>query len=264
MSVKLIGASVDRVEDPRLLTGRGRFVDDVVAPRMLHAAFLRSVVPHGRLDAIDTSAAMALPGVAAVLTAKDLAEVCASISQQGPPGLRTPVFTVLATDRVRFVGDPIAIVIADSRYLAEDACDLVELDITALPPLTSAEAALAPGAPRLYDDLADNYAYAAHFEYGDVAAMFSDAPRIIRHTFRQHRHAGVPMETRGGWPTTTRTRVSWSTGPPTKRLTRCACSCRACSASPSTGPPFCVATSAGPSGRRGRQAGRTWPCAPPA
>ncbi len=198
MSVKLIGASVDRVEDPRLLTGRGRFVDDVVAPRMLHAAFLRSVVPHGRLEAIDTAAAAALPGVVAVLTAKDLAGVCASISQQGPPGLRTPVFTVLATDHVRFVGDPIAIVIAESRYLAEDACDLVELDITALPPLTSAEAALEPGAPRLYDDLEDNYAYAAHFEYGDVAAMFSEAPRIIRHTFRQHRHAGVPMETRGG------------------------------------------------------------------
>jgi len=198
VSAKLIGASVDRVEDPRLLTGRGHFVDDAALPRMLHAAFLRSVVPHGRLDAIDTSAAAALPGVVAVLTAADLSAICKPISQQGPPGLRTPVFFPLATDRVRFVGDPIAIVVADSRYIAEDACDLVELDITPLPPLTSADDALDPGAPRLYDDLPDNHAYAAHFEYGDVGAVFADAPRVIRHTFRQHRHAGVPMETRGG------------------------------------------------------------------
>src|SRR5579864_1458238 len=101
VSAKLIGATVNRVEDPRLLTGRGRFVDDVTLPGMLHAAFVRSVVPHGHLVAVDTTGAAALPGVVAVLTAKDLSAICAPIRQQGPPGLQTPAFTALATDRVR-------------------------------------------------------------------------------------------------------------------------------------------------------------------
>ncbi|HWW43686.1 MAG TPA: xanthine dehydrogenase family protein molybdopterin-binding subunit, partial [Acidimicrobiia bacterium] len=198
MATKLIGATVNRVEDPRLLTGRGRFVDDVTLPGMLHAAFVRSVVPHGHLVAVDTTGAAALPGVVAVLTAKDLSALCAPIRQQGPPGLQTPAFTALATDRVRFVGDPVAVVIADSRYLAEDGCDLVAVDVEPLPAPISAEAALAPDAPRLYDELPDNEAYARRFDYGDVDAAFATAHRVIRHTFRQHRHAAVPMETRGG------------------------------------------------------------------
>ncbi|HZQ56487.1 MAG TPA: xanthine dehydrogenase family protein molybdopterin-binding subunit [Acidimicrobiales bacterium] len=198
MSVKFIGATVNRVEDPRLLTGRGRFVDDVRLPGMLHAAFVRSTVPHGRVTNVDAAAARALPGVVAVLTASDLNGVCAPLQQQGPPQLRTPVFHVLATDRVRFVGDPLAIVIAESRYVAEDACDLVVVDIEPLPPIASAADALQPGAARLYDELPDNIAYFGEFDYGDVDAAFAGATRVVRHTFAQHRYAGVPMETRGG------------------------------------------------------------------
>ena len=198
MSVKFIGATVNRVEDPRLLTGRGRFVDDVRFPGMAHAAFVRSTVPHGRIVGIDTSAARALPGVVAVLTAADLDGVCAPLQQQGPPQLRTPVFHALTPDRVRFVGDPVAIVVAESRYLAEDACDLVVVDIDPLPVVASAPAALGPGAPLLYDELEDNAAYLGEFTYGDVGAAFACAAHVVRHTFRQHRYAGVPMETRGG------------------------------------------------------------------
>lgn len=198
VSAKLIGATVNRVEDPRLLTGRGRFVDDVRLPGMLHAAFVRSTAPHGRLLGVDASLAREAPGVVAVLTAADLAAVCAPLRQQGPPGLRTPEYHVLATDRVRFVGDPVAIVVAESRYLAEDACDLVVVDIEALPPVAAAGPALDDGAPRLYDELPDNLAYARDFDYGDVEAAFSGAFRVVQHTFRQHRYAGVPMETRGG------------------------------------------------------------------
>ncbi len=198
VSAKLIGATVNRVEDPRLLTGRGRFVDDVRLPGMLHAAFVRSTVPHGRITGINAAHALALPGVVAVLTAADLAAVCAPLRQAGPPGLRTPEFRVLATDRARFVGDPVAVVVAESRYVAEDACDLVVIGIDPLPPLVSAADALAPGAPRLYDELDDNLAYSRDFDYGDVDAAFEGAPFVVRHTFRQHRYAGVPMETRGG------------------------------------------------------------------
>jgi carbon-monoxide dehydrogenase large subunit len=198
VSAKLIGATVNRVEDPRLLTGRGRFVDDVRLPGTLHAAFVRSTAPHGLLVRIDAARAREAPGVVAVLAAADLAAVCAPLRQQGPLGLRTPEFHVLATDRVRFVGDPIAIVVAESRYLAEDACDLVVVDVDALPPVAGAASALADGAPRLYDELPDNFAYARDFEYGEVEAAFAGAFRVVRHTFRQHRYAGVPMETRGG------------------------------------------------------------------
>jgi carbon-monoxide dehydrogenase large subunit len=198
VSAKLLGATVHRVEDPRLLTGRGRFVDDVRLPGMLHGAFVRSSVPHGSLTGIDASRARALPGVVAVLTAADLRRVCAPLRQQGPPGLRTPEFHVLATDRVRFVGDPVAIVVAESRYLAEDACDLVVVDIEALPPLASAADALAAGAPRLYDELPDNLAYERDFDYGDVDAAFAGAFAVVRRAFHQHRYAGVPLETRGG------------------------------------------------------------------
>jgi carbon-monoxide dehydrogenase large subunit len=198
VSAKLIGATVNRVEDPRLLTGRGRFVDDVRVPAMLHAAFVRSTVPHGRVRGVDVSRALALPGVVAVLTAADLAGLCAPLRQQGPPGLRTPEFHVLATDRVRFVGDPVAIAVAESRYLAEDACDLVVVDVDALAPVPSAEVALGPGAPLLYDELGDNLAYARDFDYGDVDGAFAGAHTVVRHTFRQHRFAGAPLETRGG------------------------------------------------------------------
>jgi carbon-monoxide dehydrogenase large subunit len=195
---RLIGTSVRRVEDPRLLSGQGRFVDDVTVPGMLHAAFLRSDQPHARIRSIDTTAASAVTGVAGVFTGDDIAGLVAPMQQVGPPGLRTPAFYPLAVGKVRYVGDLVAVVVANSRYVAEDACDLIEVDYEPLPPVPDAATAMAGGAPLLYEELGENVGYSDHWDYGDVGSAFSKASRVFDHTFTQHRYANVPMEARGG------------------------------------------------------------------
>src|ERR1700741_3260539 len=126
------GASIKRSEDPRILTGAGRYVDDIKLPGMLHAAFVRSPLVHARVLAVDVSAAQALPGVVAVLTGADLEAM--TVPGQDPlyalmgAGGPMPEYTLLATDKVRFVGDPVAVVVAETRYLAGDGCGLVEGD----------------------------------------------------------------------------------------------------------------------------------------
>ena len=115
MVARLTGTSVQRVEDPRILTGRGRYVDDVTLPGMLHAAFVRSPFPHARVGGIDVAEALAVPGVRAVLTAADLDGVATDLTPVGPPDLLLAPFPALARDTVRLVGDPVAIVLADSR-----------------------------------------------------------------------------------------------------------------------------------------------------
>ena len=126
--MRMIGTSIQRVEDDRVLTGRGRYVDDVVLPGMLHAAFLRSPHPHARSGRIDTTAASAMPGVVSILTGTDMQRLSNPMTIQMLPGYKSPAFFGLATDTVRFVGDPVAIVIAESRYVAEDARDALEVD----------------------------------------------------------------------------------------------------------------------------------------
>ena len=196
------GASIKRSEDPRILTGGGRYVDDVKLPGMLHAAFVRSPLPHARVLAVDVSAALALPGVAGVFTGADIE----AITVPGPDALMTlmgatgpaPEFTLLATDKVRFVGDPVAVVIAESRYVAEDGCDLVEVDYEDLPPVASAVVALDAGSPPLFANLGNNIASPhRRREFGDVAGTFAGADRIAEFRVDVHRHQNVPMEGRG-------------------------------------------------------------------
>ena len=196
------GASVKRSEDPRILTGRGRYVDDVKLPGMLHAAFVRSPLAHGRVLAVDASAARALPGVVAVLTGADLE----AMTVRGPDPLLammggggpTPEYSLLATDKVRLVGDPVAVVIAESRYLAEDGCELVEVDYEDLPPVASAAVALDAGSPPVFANLGNNI-IGPHkrSEFGDVAGTFAAADRIAEFHIDVHRHQNVPMEGRG-------------------------------------------------------------------
>ena len=196
------GASIKRSEDPRILTGRGRYVDDVKLPGMLHAAFVRSPLAHARVLAVDVSAARALPGVVLVLTGADLEAV--TVPGQDPlfammgGGGPAPEYTLLATDKVRLVGDPVAIVVAESRYLAEDGCDLVEVDYEDLPPVASAAVALDPGSPPLFADLGDNI-LGPHkrSEFGDVDGAFAAADRVAEYHIDLHRHQNVPMEGRG-------------------------------------------------------------------
>ena len=196
------GASIKRSEDPRILTGRGRYVDDLKLPGMLHAAFVRSPLAHGRVLAVDASAAQALPGVVLVLTGADLEAVTVPgqdplFAMMGGDGPK-PEYTLLATDKVRFVGDPVVIVVAESRYLAEDGCDLVEVDYEDLPPVVSAAVALDAGSPRLFDNLGDNI-IGPHkrSEFGDVAGTFAAADRVAEFRIDVHRHQNVPMEGRG-------------------------------------------------------------------
>jgi carbon-monoxide dehydrogenase large subunit len=195
------GTSIKRSEDPRILTGTGRYVDDIKLPGMLHAAFVRSPLAHGRVLSVDASAARELPGVVAVLTGADLED----ITVPGPDALLglmgwkgpTPEFSLLATDKVRLVGDPVAVVIAESRYLAEDGCELVEVDYDDLPPVVDAAFALDPSSPPLFENLGDNIARPhSRSESGDVESTFADADRIFEFHIDVHRHQNVPMEGR--------------------------------------------------------------------
>ncbi len=196
------GASIKRSEDPRILTGAGRYVDDIKLPGMLHAAFVRSPMAHARVLSVDASAALALPGVVAVLTGAELE----AMTVPGPDALMalmgwagpTPEFTLLATDKVRLVGDPVAVVIAESRYIAEDGCELVEVEYDDLPPVMDAAFALDPGSPPLFANLGDNIArlHSRH-EFGDVSATFAHADRVTDFHIDVHRHQNVPMEGRG-------------------------------------------------------------------
>jgi carbon-monoxide dehydrogenase large subunit len=196
------GASIRRSEDPRILTGAGRYVDDIKLPGMLHAAFVRSPLAHARVLAVDASAARTLPGVAAVLTGAELE----AMTVPGPDALvallggagPTPEFTLLATDKVRLVGDPVAVVIAESRYLAEDGCELVDVEYEGLPPVASAAFALDPGSPPLFANLGNNIARPhSRNEFGDVPATFAGADRVFDFQIDVHRHQNVPMEGRG-------------------------------------------------------------------
>jgi aerobic carbon-monoxide dehydrogenase large subunit len=196
------GASIKRSEDPRILTGAGRYIDDVKLPGMLHAAFVRSPLAHARVLSVDVSAARELPGVVAAFTGADLE----TMTVPGPDALMalmgwtgpTPQFTLIATDKVRFVGDPVAIVIAESRYLAEDGCELVAVEYEDLPPVATAAVALDPGSPPLFDNLGDNIASPrSRSEFGDLSATFARADRVLDFHIDVHRHQNVPMEGRG-------------------------------------------------------------------
>lgn len=219
IGARSIGASVKRVEDPRILTGQGRYVDDVVLPGMLHAAFLRSQVPHGRLLSLDVSEARQLPGVHAVYTGEDMqrlthaAQAGAVSGLNLAPGMKSPSVHALVTDKVRYVGDPIALVVAESRYIAEDALELIVEDIEMLDPIVGYDDALDPAKPALFEELGDNVNMTAALGFGDIDAAFAKADRVVRATVHVHRHQPVPMETRGtiaSWDTEAGQLTIWS------------------------------------------------------
>jgi len=194
----LIGASVTRREDPRLLTGRGGYVGDVRLPGMLHAAVVRSPHAHARIRRIDAGAARALPGVALVAAAADLGDVKPIPIRLGPrPALRPFLQPPLARQRVRYVGEPVALVVAGDRYLAEDAADLVAVEYEALPAVAAGERALEPDAPVLHDGDAGNLAARLETVVGDPDTALAAAEIRIRQRLTVQRHTGVPLETRG-------------------------------------------------------------------
>jgi carbon-monoxide dehydrogenase large subunit len=197
LNPQLVGARVPRVEDPRLLTGRGRYVADIALPGMLHCTFVRSTLAHGKIRSIDTAEAKALPGVHAVWTGAEVTPLTGGIpGGLQIEGMRTTMQPALAAEEVRFVGEPLAVVVADSRHVAEDAAALIAVDIEPLPAVLDAEAAAAGGDVANLD-FPDNLVLAKEHATGDADAAFASASVTVSGRFHSGRTAAVPMETRG-------------------------------------------------------------------
>ena len=194
-----IGEAVLRKEDRKFVTGEGRYVDDLRLPGMLHAVFVRSPFGHAKVKSIDTSAAEALPGVHRVLTHATLPAETGVLSASNPPGsdVRQPEQPLLARDEVRYVGEPVAIVIADDRYIARDGADLVHVDYDPLPVVCDAEAALADGAPLVHSEYPDNAAATLVHETEGFDAAMQGAARTVELRVVNQRVTPMPMETRG-------------------------------------------------------------------
>src|SRR5262245_16250808 len=190
---------VRRREDPRLITGGGSFVDDLPVADGLHAAMLRSPHAHARLRGIDAAAARRLPGVVGVFTLDDLGPAGAPVPIHAPhPALPRPCpIRPLAGDRVRFVGETVAMVVADSPYRAYDALEAIRVDYEPLPPLVDVEAALAPGAPVLHEEIGSNVVTEWRQQVGDAATALRSAAVVVRTRVRLARRGAHPLEPRG-------------------------------------------------------------------
>jgi len=194
---KIVGARVKRVEDPRLLTGRGAYTDDLHSAGALHVAFRRSDQSHARIRAIDCSAARAAPGVVAIFTADDLDDLVRPVvaTSRMPNYYATPILP-LARGKVRFVGEPVVGVIAESRYAAEDALELIAIDYEPLPLVTDPETAIAPGAPLLHEAAGTNVIVSREFKRGDVDAEIASAAVRVQGRFRMRRKTATAIEPR--------------------------------------------------------------------
>src|SRR5438105_6170493 len=196
--MRIVGTRAKRIEDPRLLSGRGRFAADIELPGMLHAAFVRSPHAHALIRNIDASAARE---IATVFTAMDLEQ--AGVRLRMPLGFPSATLPenitpfVLAPSEVCFVGEAVAMVVAESRYLAEDAVAAIEVDYEPLPLVADLEAALAPGAPKVRREAQSNVLAQFKVAYGDVADAFAAAAHVFRERLLQHRGAAHPIEGRG-------------------------------------------------------------------
>ncbi|HEY2531650.1 MAG TPA: xanthine dehydrogenase family protein molybdopterin-binding subunit [Xanthobacteraceae bacterium] len=192
-----VGNPIERREDLRFLTGRGHYVDDLALDGQLYAVILRSSIAHGRLRSIDVTAALARSGVRAVFTAADVGSIPLIPLRQEPlPQLKRYQQPVIAHDKVRYVGEPIAVVVADSTAIAEDALDAIAVDIEPLPAVTD-RAVSRQDAVLLFEEVGSNLATTMTAVRGDAEAAFKTAPYVRREHFRIQRHAAVPLEPRG-------------------------------------------------------------------
>ncbi len=192
----LIGARIRRLEDPRLLTGRGRFAADINPPGLLHVALRRSDHPHARIVATRLGAAAAMPGVVGVFDAAALDDVRPLRATSRMTDYHATELTPLARDKVRHVGEPVVAVVAENRYLAEDALELIEIDYEPLPVAVEAEAAATEGAPLLHETAGTNVLVRREFARGDVDDAFARAASVVGARFRMHRKAPTAIEPR--------------------------------------------------------------------
>src|SRR5581483_350459 len=200
----MLGTSIKRREDPRLITGQATYVDDIKLHGLLHMAVLRSPYGHARINSINTKPALENPGVQAVYTAADLKGKVGDVAVAVPigkivdgMGVRGP----LAEGKVRFYGDPVAVVIADDPYTARDALDLIEVDYEPLPAVVDVEKAMQPDAPLLYEEFGTNIAHSIHPPSDEMDKIFeqtkADGGVVIKERLVNQRLAPVSMETRG-------------------------------------------------------------------
>src|SRR4051794_12456391 len=203
-----VGRSLLRREDDRLLTGKGQFVADLVLPHMLHAVFVRSQVAHARIRSVDLTEAAMAPGVVHVIDGAELLRRLPPVpdaqlvlpkkwTSSVQHSFHNPQQPLLAHDKVRHVGEAIAVILAESRYAAEDAAGLVRVELEPLPALVDPEEALAPGAEIVHDKFGTNLIGEFVVEKGDVENALAAAPHRVQRRFYTHRYAAAPMECRG-------------------------------------------------------------------
>ncbi|HEX6537457.1 MAG TPA: xanthine dehydrogenase family protein molybdopterin-binding subunit, partial [Gemmatimonadaceae bacterium] len=227
---RLFGARVKRREDPRFITGRGQYTDDITLPGTTHAAFVRSPYAHARITGVDAAGALAMPGVRAVFTGADLADAGVNPIPAGwvLPGMHTTPRRALATDRARYVGEAVAVVIADTAAAARDAAERVRVDYEELPAVADATRALAPGAPLVHDDAPENRCF--HWTLGDAErtdAAIRGAAHVVRHRLVNQRlvpNAIEPRASLGSYHAATDELTLWVTSqnPHVHRLIMCA------------------------------------------
>ena len=205
---RFVGQPILRREDHRLLRGQGQYVADLVLPRMLHAAFVRSPMAHARIKSVDLARAKAVPGVALALAGAELMRLLPPVpdTQLSLPAkwkttvqhkIHNPQQPLLATDKVRHVGEAIAVILAESRYVAEDAAELVDVELETLPAVIDAEQAVKPGGTLVHEQLGTNVIGEFAIAKGDVEGAMASAPHRLKRRFYHHRYSGVPMECRG-------------------------------------------------------------------
>src|SRR6516165_332323 len=207
-NISFVGRSISRREDQRLLTGRGQFIADLKLPQMLNAVFVRSPLAHARIKSIDLSRAVASPGIIYALSGPELARQLPPVpdTQLALPSKWTtlvqhkfinPQQPLLAYDKVRHVGEAVAVILAETQYAAEDAAELVRLDLEPLPPVLDPETALRVDATLIHDRFGTNLIGGFTVGKGEVDSAMARSPRRLQRRFYHHRYAAMPMECRG-------------------------------------------------------------------
>src|SRR5437764_219417 len=181
-----IGERVRRKETQRFITGTGRYVDDLLPPGTLQVAFARSSCAHAKIKSIDVEAARSMPGVHAVFTGKDIEQHVKPLRVGGSSVLRPVKLYPLAVDKVRYFGEPLAVVVADNRYLAEDAAEMISVDYDLLPIVVDPETAMEPDSACVHEDVGSNVVYKYHFATYGIDKVFQQADVVINERIRSH------------------------------------------------------------------------------
>ncbi|MBI4529598.1 MAG: xanthine dehydrogenase family protein molybdopterin-binding subunit [Deltaproteobacteria bacterium] len=209
-----LGNAVPRKETSRFVAGKGTYVDDILLPGTLYAAFVRSPYAHARIQTINSDAALSMPGVRAVFTGRDLVGKLRPLKAGGSPIVREVQYYPLALHKTKYFGEPVAAVIADSRYLAEDAIETIAVDYDPLPAVVDAEQALASGATRVHDELKSNMVLEYHFSTAGIEQIFEKADRVFSERIRSQRLSACPIEPRAylaDWNSESGQLTFWST-----------------------------------------------------